>query len=293
MSLWQHIQHEISAYSGEPFEIQHKHAVSGGDINNAFKVSDGKRHYFVKTNRAQLAYMFEAEAQALQEIFKTQTIKVPEPICHGIAEHESYFVMSWLTMSGSPGGEIFGHKMAALHQHTDDRFGFYIDNTIGSTHQLNQWSTDWIDFWQKQRLGYQLDLAKQNGFGNQLFGLGQELIAKTPLFFAGYQPVASLLHGDLWGGNWSANETGEPVIFDPASYYGDREADLAMMELFGHPGRQFFDAYDEVFPLDEGYKLRRNFYNVYHILNHANLFGASYAIQAQNMIENLLAEVKS
>jgi len=291
MSIWRQIEKDISAHCGKPFRIVEKHSITGGDINNAFKVSDDKNSYFVKTNRKQLAYMFEAESRAMQELFQTQTIKVPEPVSFGVAGHECYFVMQWLDLSGSPGGEHFGRSMARLHQHTNEQFGFYLDNTIGSTHQLNQWSNDWVDFWQKQRLGYQLDLAKQNGFGTQLFGLGQKLIEKTPLFFQSYKPVASLLHGDLWAGNWSGDENGTPIIFDPASYYGDREADLAMMGLFGNPGRQFFAAYNEIFPIDEGYAIRKKFYNVYHILNHANLFGASYAMQAQNMIEELLAEV--
>ncbi len=291
INLWQQIEQDVSAFTGKPFNIIEKQVIHGGDINNAFKVSDGKQHYFVKTNRQRLAYMFEAEARALSELFQTHTIQVPEPVSHGVSGHESYFVMSWLELSGSPSGEKFGHKMAELHKNTNDQFGFFIDNTIGSTRQLNQWSNDWIDFWQKQRLGYQLELAKQNGFGGELYGLGVELIEKVPCFFQTYKPQASLLHGDLWAGNWSADPKGNPVIFDPASYYGDREADLAMMELFGNPGRKFYDAYQEVYPLDEGYALRKNLYNVYHILNHANLFAGSYAMQAQNMIENLLAEV--
>lgn len=291
MSLWKQIEKDITEHSGNPFKIQQKHSISGGDINNAFKISDEKTSYFVKTNRQQLAYMFEAEARALKEIFQTGSIMVPEPISYGVADHECYFVMSWLTMSGSPHGEKFGRKMAELHRNTSDKFGFFLDNTIGSTHQLNQWSDDWVVFWQKQRLGFQLDQAKQNGFGDQLYGLGLRLIEKVPMFFESYLPVASLLHGDLWAGNWSADEAGNPVIFDPASYYGDREADLAMMELFGNPGRQFFASYNERFPIDDGYAIRKNLYNVYHILNHANLFGTSYAMQAQNMIENLLAEV--
>ncbi len=291
MNIWQQVEKDISEHSGKPFQIVEKHNIAGGDINNAFKVSDEKHSYFVKTNRQQLAYMFEAEARALKELFQTQTVKAPEPVSFGVCGHECYFVMQWLDLAGTPGGELFGRSMAELHRHTSEQFGFYLDNTIGSTHQLNQWSNDWVDFWQKQRLGYQLDLAKQNGFSGQLTGLGLRLIEKTPLFFNSYKPVASLLHGDLWSGNWSSDGNGSPVIFDPASYYGDREADLAMMELFGHPGRQFFDAYNDVFPLDDGYVLRKKFYNVYHILNHANLFGASYAMQAQNMIEDLLAEV--
>lgn len=291
MNVWNQIEKDITVYLGSPFKITEKQSIGGGSINNAYRVSDSRHNFFIKLNRQQLAYMFEAESRALDELFQANCIKVPEPIVSGVCGHESYLIMSWINLSGQPRGEIFGRQMAELHRVKRDQFGFAIDNTIGSTPQLNQWSNDWIDFWQKQRLGYQLELAKSNGFSHRLYDLGLKLKEKTPLFFRNYQPQASLLHGDLWGGNWAADEKGEPVIFDPASYYGDREADLAMMELFGHPGQNFFVAYNEHFPLDSGYSVRKRFYNLYHILNHANLFGSSYAIQAENMMESLLAEV--
>lgn len=292
MTVWKQVERDISVYTGTKFNITDKRSIGGGSINNAYRVSDGTTSYFVKTNRAQLAYMFEAESRGLGELFQSNGIKVPEPIAHGATGHESYFVMGWLNLSGQPRPEIFGRQMAELHKNTSDRFGFEIDNTIGSTPQLNQWSANWIDFWQKQRLGYQLELALQNGFGKRLYNQGINLVEKVPLFFQSYQPVASLLHGDLWGGNWAGDESGQPVIFDPATYYGDREADLAMMELFGHPGQTFFSAYHEHYPIDDGYSLRKRFYNLYHILNHANLFGSSYAMQAESIIETLLVDVK-
>ncbi len=291
MSVWQQIEQDISEFTGKQFNITEKRSIGGGSINNAYRISNGHDQYFVKTNRQHLAFMFDAESKGLEELFQSQTIKVPQPINHGVSGHESYFIMSWLDLSGQPKSDLFGQKMAALHRYVNKQFGFYIDNTIGSTPQLNQWSNDWVDFWQKQRLGYQLDLALNNGFGHRLYDLGLKLVDKTPLFFQSYQPVASLLHGDLWSGNWSGDNQGQPVIFDPATYYGDREADLAMMELFGHPGQQFFAAYNESYALDQGYPVRKSFYNLYHILNHANLFGSSYAMQAENMIESLLAEV--
>ncbi len=292
MTLWQHIEEAISSHLGERFLIEEKQSVGGGSINHAWRIGNGTLQFFVKTNRKPLAYMFEAESVALNEIQESASIKVPQPITAGVCGQECYLVLDWMAMSGSPDAELFGEGLAALHRHTRPQFGFAIDNTIGSTPQLNQCSEDWVDFWQKQRLGYQLKLARQNGFGAQLYDLGLDLIDKTPLFFADYQPLASLLHGDLWSGNWGALAQGEPIIFDPASYYGDREADLSMMELFGHPGRAFFDAYDAAYPIDSGYSLRRNFYNLYHILNHANMFGSSYAMQAEHMIESLLAEVR-
>ncbi len=292
MSLWTHIEQRLSSRLGRDFHIRERAPIGGGSINNAFRIGDDEQQFFVKTNRAQLASMFEAEATALRILFDSHTIRVPEPIDHGICGHESYLVLSWLDISGQPDSHRFGEAMAALHRNIEKRFGFPIDNTIGSTPQLNQWSEDWIDFWRKQRLGYQLDLALHNGFGHRLHDLGLQLIEGMPALFTDYRPQASLLHGDLWSGNWGGLPGGEPVIFDPASYYGDREADLAMMELFGTPGRGFFEAYDASWPIDPGYEVRRNFYNLYHILNHANLFGASYARQAENMIESLLAELR-
>jgi protein-ribulosamine 3-kinase len=292
MSLWKHIEQQITQYRGREFSILQRDNIGGGSINNAFRISDGKDSYFVKTNRHTLAYMFEAEARALNELAKTDTIKVPRPISCGISGSESYSILCWLDLSGKPNGALFGRKLAQLHDCKNDSFGFYIDNTIGATPQLNQWSNDWVDFWKKQRLGYQLELCRKNALGHRLYDLGSNLLQQCEAFFASYKPQPSLLHGDLWSGNWAGNGNGEPVIFDPACYYGDREAELAMMELFGHPGQQFFAAYQESYTLDAGYKIRKVFYNLYHILNHANMFGAAYAMQAENMIESLLAELR-
>jgi fructosamine-3-kinase len=293
MTVWKQVEQDISTHLGRAFRIIDKHTIGGGSINNAHRISDSKESFFVKMNRQQLGYMFEAEMRALDELNNTQCIKVPQPVSCGVFGHESYIIMSWIDISGNPDGSIFGGQLAALHKVTATQFGFDIDNTIGSTPQLNQWSNDWLNFWGKQRLVYQLDLARNNGHGHRLYDLGLKLKDNMGLFFSNYQPQPSLLHGDLWSGNWGADEKGNPVIFDPAIYYGDRETDLAMMELFGHPGQKFFSAYNEHFPLHEGYSVRKNFYNLYHILNHANLFGSSYASQAENMMESLLAEVRA
>lgn len=147
-------------------------------------------------------------------------------------------------------------------------------------------------FWQEQRLGFQLDLARRNGAGSALYERGQQLKEQVADFFTDYQPVASVLHGDLWSGNYAFTRDGEAVIFDPAVYFGDREADLAMTELFGGFSRSFYSGYDATWPIDPGYAIRKTFYNLYHILNHYNLFGGGYASQAQRMIDQLLSEVR-
>ena len=131
-----------------------------------------------------------------------------------------------------------------------------------------------------------------NGYGDDVAELGQRLSARLPDLFDGYTPEASLLHGDLWGGNWGVDVSGEPVLFDPAVYYGDREADLAMTELFGGFSREFYAAYRQAWPLDAGYSTRKKLYNLYHVLNHFNLFGGGYLSQAQGMIDALSSEIR-
>lgn len=164
-------------------------------------------------------------------------------------------------------------------------FGWDINNTIGSTVQINNWTANWAEFWAEHRIGYQLKLARRRG-GN--FPQEERLLKVIPELLAGYEPQPSLVHGDLWGGNAGVTSAGEPVIFDPATYLGDREVDLAMTELFGGFPAQFYRGYNQVWPLDSGYEKRKTFYNLYHILNHFNLFGGSYESQANQMINRIL-----
>ena len=182
-----------------------------------------------------------------------------------------------------------GRNLACLHCVTRDRYGWNRDNTIGSTPQINTQADDWVAFWRERRLGHQLRLAASLGHGGRLIANGERLLEKLPALFAGYNPPPSLLHGDLWSGNAAMEAGGEPVIYDPAVYYGDREADLAMTELFGGYSRSFYDAYRSEYPLDAGYAMRKHLYNLYHVLNHLNLFGGGYGAQAERMIEQLLA----
>jgi fructosamine-3-kinase len=236
--------------------------------------------------------MFEAEAEGLHEMANSNTIKVPRPVCYGEHGEQCYIVMEYLDLAGRGNNTLFGQQLAAMHRHSAERFGWRMDNTIGSTPQPNHQHHDWIEFWRKQRLGFQLDLAARNGYGGELQRLGERLLADFPALFESYHPVASMLHGDLWTGNYGALADGTPVIFDPAFYYGDREAELAMTTLFGSFSRDFYAAYNEAWPLDAGYAARRTFYNIYHIINHTNLFGGGYHGQAIGMIEQVLGEIK-
>ena len=291
MTLWDHISQQITEASGEAFKIDQQQAVGGGCINEARRISDGHRNYFVKVNHISHGDMFQAEAEGLQAMVDSQTIKVPAPICYGTFENQCFIVMEHLAMHGSINTEQFGQQFAAMHQITQPQFGWHRNNTIGSTPQINTQCDDWIEFWRKHRLAYQLELAINNGCGKQLSTPGEKLLEHFPALFKSYQPKASMLHGDLWSGNASALSDGTPVIYDPAFYYGDREADLAMTQLFGSFGARFYQAYDEVWPLDEGYKVRKTFYNLYHIINHFNMFGGGYLGQAIAMMKQVLSEI--
>ena len=235
--------------------------------------------------------MFEAEAAGLAELAAPGAIRVPAPICWGLAGRRSFLVLEHLALGGPTRGAAAGRQLATLHRTTTPTFGWSRDNFIGSTPQPNPQTPDWVAFWRDQRLGFQLELAARNGYARDLQRTGERLRADLGTLL-NHRPRPALLHGDLWGGNLGWLPDGAPVIYDPAVYYGDREAELAMTELFGGFGSDFYAAYREAWPLDPGYPVRKTLYNLYHILNHLNLFGAGYLGQARGMIDRLLAELR-
>lgn len=290
---WDAIVAAINNATPDRFEFFSATPLAGGCINQTYRISSrGNRRYFIKLNTADKHTMFAAESAGLSAIAATRAIRVPQPIAHGIAGENSFLVLENLDLGGHGDAALLGQQLAALHRHCAPEFGFEVANTIGATPQLNNWQADWVTFWREQRLGFQLELAASNGYGGKLQLLGQQLMKRLPEFFTGYQPVPSLLHGDLWSGNHAYTADGTPVVFDPAPYYGDRETDLAMTELFGGFGHEFYAAYRAAWPLDAGYATRKPLHNLYHILNHANLFGGGYARQAEAMIERLLQQLE-
>jgi len=288
---WTTITKRISEASGRRFTARARCTVGGGCINNASVLQDGTRRYFVKLNVAGRMSMFEAEAEGLREIAATHSVRVPQPLCWGRTDGAAYLVVEYLELGGTDSRSLeqLGQQLACMHRATQDRFGWRLDNTIGSTPQINTPSSDWVDFWRRNRLGYQLELATHRDF--DLGRKAERLMEELAGFFHSYRPVPSLLHGDLWGGNVGSIGH-QPVVFDPAVYYGDREADLAMTELFGGFSTRFYQAYHEAWPLDAGYKIRKTLYNLYHVLNHFNLFGGGYGSQAGRMIDSLLGELR-
>ena len=291
-NIWREIGAAVRCATGEDFVVRKCHAIAGGCINSTYLIEDGARRFFVKVHGVSGLTMFEAEADGLREIMTASAIRVPEPVCVGVAEDSAFLVLEFIDFSSGTRGwaEDFGLQLSDMHRVCAPQHGWRRDNTIGSTHQVNTLSGNWPEFWRDRRLGCQLALAASKGYGDILQRNGERLLAKVDGFFTGYVPLPSLLHGDMWGGNYAYTTTGEPVIFDPATYYGDREVDLAMTELFGGFPAVFHAAYREAFPLDAGYPMRKELYNLYHILNHLNMFGAGYLGQAEEMIEALLSK---
>jgi fructosamine-3-kinase len=292
MKRWQSIVEHIEQNTGKTFAVDEQQSVAGGSINNAFVLNGaGGYRYFIKTNKTGRQAMFEAEARGLEEIASSRCIKVPSAICFGDDGVQSYIVLEYLDLSGRADQAVLGEQLAALHGVYAPQFGWGIDNTIGATHQPNKKMDDWLDFWRDQRLSFQLKLAADNGYGGELQVLGEKLLLEMPKLFTGRTIKPSMLHGDLWGGNVAGLQDTTPVIFDPAFYYGDREADLAMTYVFGGFSPDFYASYQNAFPLDDGFAVRKTFYNIYHIINHLNLFGGGYHGQAVNMLKQVLAEI--
>jgi len=288
--LWTYVAKRIGDAQGRRIKVIGAKGVGGGCINSAFTLHCEDSDYFVKLNQAASLGMFEAEAEGLEELRQPGVIRVPEPVCCGTQGETSFLVLEQLSLghADSASSELLGRQLAELHQTTHSHFGWRRDNTIGSTPQKNLLNQDWLAFFKVNRLQFQLDLARENGYRGTLQKLGADLLTCAEQFFSDYRPTPSLLHGDLWGGNWAVADDGSPVIFDPAVYYGDREADLAMTELFGGFDEKFYAAYREVWPLDCGYAQRKSLYNLYHVLNHLNLFGGGYLGQAESLIRRLL-----
>ncbi len=267
-------------------KILGKFSMGGGCIADSKIIqTENGNHYFVKSylqNRA----ILQCETNGLKEIKKCNEIRVPEII----AVDDEFLVLEYIDKQRPSKGfyEMFGRQFANLHKITALKHGFTENNFIGTSTQRNLPQSDsWKEFYYKNRLEYQFYLCEVNGFlGNELKQLALKMESKIDDIFDGLENVpASLLHGDLWSGNYLVSPENTPVLIDPAVYYGHREADLAMTKLFGAFNPEFYLAYNEVYPLDDGYQYRENIYKLYHILNHLNLFGYSYYSQAVSLIK--------
>lgn len=294
---WLTFSKTLSKQLNQNILIQTAHPVSGGDIHQSFQLHTNQGNLFLKLNQAHLLPLFETEAHNLNAIQQSLSLRCPKVLGYGLFEnassHQAWLLMEYLDLTSQGDDYQRGKDLALMHHQihkATQPFGWFENNYIGHTIQPNQWHSNWINFYGQQRLKPQLELAQLRDANPELFVQGQKLIEALPFWFKTYQPQASLLHGDLWAGNSAFIKDGTPVIFDPACYYGDRETDLAMTELFGGFSPAFYAGYNEVFPLDAGYAQRKPLYNLYHIINHYNLFGGHYEQQALQLVTALLKQ---
>lgn len=264
-------------------------SLSGGCISDAFKITteEGKK-YFLKYNSSVSNDMFIKEAHGLLELDKANAIRIPK-----VLGYDEDYILLELILSGNKNKnffEDFGYRFAEMHKYSFDNFGFYEDNYIGSNPQINipdeKEKSSWVIFYFNKRILYQLQLAEKLGNSTSELRKGiSKLENKIQEIIGDTQEKPSLLHGDLWSGNYMVDEYGNAVLIDPAVYYGHREADLGMTKLFGGFSSEFYRAYNETFPLEDGYEYRENIYKLYHVLNHLNLFGGGYYSQALSIIK--------
>ncbi len=272
-------------------------SVSGGCIAQATKiVFESGQICFLKTmqqSSSESLDIFQKEAHGLEELAKAKAIYVPKVY---LAEKD-FLLLEWVENKPSRQTdsfwEIFGQQFSHLHRFQGESFGFFENNYLGSSRQENCASgsalKNWCDFYHQHRLLFQIKLAEKNGYGKkELLSTFACLEKKLPEILSGSEEPPSLLHGDLWGGNYLVSEVGKPVLIDPAVYYGHREADLAMTHLFGGFGERFYQSYEESYPLSLGHEERLNIYKLYHILNHLNLFGMGYYSQALRLMKYYL-----
>lgn len=287
----------LSEQTGRRFASRPAATVHGGSIHRCVRWPGHGGDAFLKLGLPTTLPVYEAEVEGLRELGRAGALRVPGVYAVGVVGDLSILALEWLDLSPEVSGDPavqaqLGESLAAQHRVTAATFGWRCDNTIGATPQPNAPDHDWVNFFRRQRLAHQLALAASSGLDRRIVERGLELEQRCDALFAAHRPVPSLLHGDLWGGNWSALAiTREPAVFDPAVYFGDREADIAFTRLFGGFGTPFYAAYEAAWPLASGADVRRTLYNLYHVLNHYVLFGGSYARRASSMIEQLLAEL--
>lgn len=281
----------MAAALGREIATAPEAAVPGGCINDCFRWQTGQGPVFVKRALLARRAMLDAEVDGLERLRQAGALHLPVLLAMGSTDTEAFLVLEWLDLvePDAASEERFGEALAWQHRIRGPDNGLERDNFIGATPQPNGPMDDWVAFWRERRLLYQLDLAARNGHAGRLQDRGRRLLEVMDVFFASYRPAASLLHGDLWSGNRGVLADGTPVVFDPAVYYGDREADIAMTCLFHGFGPRFYSAYAAAWPLDQAAGTRRGLYNLYHVLNHLNLFGGSYREKAESLIDRLLA----
>lgn len=276
----------LSSKLGGDIFINSYSFVGGGSINETFVINTNRGHFFVKKNSAsRFPDMFKKEVKGISILAETNEILVPEIIGIGESNSEAFLILENIEsgLKSQTFWDDFGQQLAKLHSHSVDYFGLDHDNYIGSLVQKNSKHDNWTDFFKEERLEFQLRMARNSGI------VSKPITASFDRFFNKLDEIfpkeqSSLLHGDLWGGNFMVSSVGEPIIIDPAVYYGHREMDLGMTQLFGGFDKQFYVSYNRHFPLESGWEQRLQYCNLYPLLVHVNLFGGSYLQSISSII---------
>ncbi|PLR42365.1 fructosamine kinase family protein [Chimaeribacter arupi] len=284
--MWQAISRLLNDHLGIA-EIRERVELPGGEIHPAWRVSYGEHEVFVKADRRELLPMFTAEADQLELLARSKTVRVPEVYGVGSDRDDSFLLLEYIPLRPLDAAAAYrlGQQLAALHQWSEQlQFGLDFDNDLATLLQPNSWQRRWSTFFAEQRIGWQLQLAAEKGM---VFGNMEEIIDLVKQRLHNHQPQPSLLHGDLWPGNCALGPDG-PVLFDPACYWGDRECDLAMLPRYPDLPAQLYDGYQSIWPLPEDFPARQPLYQLYFLLNRSNLFGGQHLVAAQRAVDQLL-----
>lgn len=289
MSLEATLAAAIAQALGEPVRIIARRAIGGGCINHAVRLDTDRGAFFAKWNDAPLPGLFTAEAAGLEAMRSSDTsLRIPAVVVAADAGAGAPgFLVTELLETGSRGRRFdrhLGEGLAELHQRSAAAFGFGTDNYCGSTTQPNRWTSDWLTFYRDQRLGHQIRLATEAGLLDAGDRAACDRLQSRLHELIGEGEAPALIHGDLWSGNLMVCSDGTPALIDPAAYYGHREAELGMMTLFGGFSAAVYEAYEATWPLPAGWRARNPLYQLYHLLNHANLFGGGYTSQAMAIV---------
>lgn len=288
--LYDAIEQSIRKVAGGHFTLRAPALSTNRKAGCTLTVGDGDERFFVKAGTTGASDRLSAEIDGLKAIQSTRTFRTPQVMSFDGDDRQAVLVLEYLDMH-PPGSAVEGARfataLATLHRSPGEIFGWHRDNFIGLTPQCNTPESSWPRFFAEHRLKPQLMLACENGFSAELKHAGERLLARIPALFLDYRPQPGLLHGDLWHGNAGITAAGEAALFDPACYYGDRETDLAMTELFGGFPTAFYAAYRKDWPLNDGFEQRKPLYALYHILNHLNLFGRAYLREAEKLLSRL------
>ncbi len=285
--MWSAIRRLLSEQLGNA-EINQRIELPGGDIHPAWHIRYGEYDIFVKCNNREMLTLFTWEADQLELLSRSQTVRVPKVYGVGSDRDDSFLLLEYLPVKplNAHSAWQLGQQLAKLHQWSDQpHFGLDFDNNITTSPQPNSWLRRWSVFFAEQRIGWQLQLATEKGIS---YGDVDPIIACVQNALVSHHPQPSLLHGDLWPANCAGSQGG-PWIFDPACYWGDRECDLAMLAWYPDLPPQIYDGYQSIWPLPQDFLQRQPIYQLYYLLNRANVFGGHWVGKSQQVINTLLS----